>query len=124
LQDTTLGQALRRLHTQAGVTRAQAANVIDCAESKIGHIENVVTSLTRLELAALLQLYNVPIEQHEPLEELRAKAKQRRSRGSYRLPRWFRHYLDMESDASVIRSFDGELITALLQTDAMRGACI
>lgn len=113
-----LGQALRRLRTQAGVSRAHAASVIDCAESKIGHVENGVTSLTRLELAALLQLYNVPLEQHEPLEELRAKAKQRRSRGSYLLPRWFRHYLDMESDASSIRSFDGELITALLQTEA------
>jgi len=113
-----LGQALRRLRTQAGVSRAHAASVIDCAESKIGHIENGVTSLTRLELAALLQLYNAPIEQHEPLEELRAKAKQRRSRSSYRLPRWLRNYLDMESDASSIRSFDGELIPGLLQTEA------
>lgn len=113
-----LGQALKRLRTQAGVTRAQAASVIDCAESKIGHVENGITSLTRLELAALLQLYNAPIEQHEPLEELRAKAKERRSRGSYRLPAWFRHYLDMESDASSIRSFDGELIPVFLQTEA------
>lgn len=113
-----LGQALRRLRTQAGVTRAHAASVIDCAESKIGHVENGVTSLSRLELAALLQLYNAPVEQHEALEELRAKAKQRRSRSSYRLPRWLRNYLDMESDASSIRSFDGELIPGLLQTEA------
>ncbi|MGH3693207.1 MAG: helix-turn-helix domain-containing protein [Pseudonocardiaceae bacterium] len=113
-----LGQALRTLRTQAGVTRAHAAGVIDCAESKIGHIENGVTSLSRLELEALLQLYDAPIGQHEALEELRAKAKQRRSRGSYRLPRWLRNYLDMESDASSIRSFDGELIPGILQTEA------
>ncbi len=113
-----LGQALRRLRTQAGVTRAHAASVIDCAESKIGHVENGATSLSRLELEALLQLYSVPIEQHEALEELRTKAKERRSRSSYRLPRWFRNYLDMESDASSIRSFDGELIPAFLQTEA------
>jgi transcriptional regulator with XRE-family HTH domain len=113
-----LGQALRRLRTQAGITRAHAASVIDCAESKIGHVENGVTSLSRLELDALLRLYNAPTEQYETLEELRAKAKERRSRGSYRLPRWLRHYLDMESDASSIRSFDGELIPVLLQTEA------
>src|SRR5262249_59492643 len=86
-----LGQALKRLRTQAGVTRAHAASVIDCAESKIGHIENGVTSLSRLELDALLRLYRVPAEQHEGLEELRARAKERRSRSSYRLPRWLRN---------------------------------
>lgn len=112
-----LGQALRRLRLQAAVTRAHAASVIDCAESKIGHVENGATSLNRLELEALLRLYNVPIEQHEALEELRTKAKQRRSRSSYHLPRWLRNYLDMESDASSIRSFDGELIPGILQAE-------
>lgn len=111
-----LGQALKALREKAKVSRAHAATVIDCAESKIGHLENGITSINRLELDALLRLYGVPTEQHEALEGLRAKAKQRRSRSSYRLPRWLRQYLDLESDASVIRSFEGELIPGLLQT--------
>lgn len=112
-----LGQALRALRVDAGITRAHAASVLDCAESKIGHVENGATSLSRLELEALLQLYNAPLERHEALEDLRARAKQRRSRSSYRLPRWFRNYLDMESDASSIHCFDGELIPGILQTE-------
>src|SRR5262249_40241303 len=112
-----LGQALKTLRTQAGVTRAHAASVLDCAESKIGHIENGITSLSRLELDALLRLYQVPVGQHETLEQLRASAKERRSRSSYRLPRWLRNYLDMEADASSMQSFDGELIPGMLQTE-------
>ena len=33
------------------------------------------------------------------------------------LPQWFRTYVDLESAASLIRTYEGQLVPGLLQTD-------
>ncbi|MGQ0774477.1 MAG: helix-turn-helix domain-containing protein [Pseudonocardiales bacterium] len=113
-----LGAELEELRENAGVSRKQAADVLDCADSRIGHIENGRNVIRKLELNALVQLYGMDTEKHEFLEELRQQATKRRGWSStYRLPTWLRTYVDMETDATTVRSFDVEVIPGLLQTE-------
>ena len=113
-----LGEALRALRKAADASREHAAAVLDCAVSRIGHIENGRNAIRKLELDALMELYGADAEQHERLEVLRQEASQRRGWSStYRLPAWLRTYVELEADAATMRSFEGELIPGLLQTD-------
>ncbi len=113
-----LGAELEELRKNANVDRKQAARVLDCADSRIGHIENGRNAVRKLELDALVQLYGMSPEKHQHLEELRQEASQRRGWSStYRLPSWLRTYIDMETDATELRSFESELIPGLLQTE-------
>lgn len=113
-----LGAELEELRKKADVDRKQAARVLDCADSRIGHIENGRNAIRKLELGALVQLYGMSPEKHQFLEELRQQASKRRGWSStYRLPSWLRTYVDMETDATELRSFEGELIPGLLQTE-------
>lgn len=112
-----LGAELRRLRTSAGVTMEHAAAVLDCARSRIGHIENGRNSIRKLELQALLDLYGASGEEHENLEELRQQASKRGWSSTYRLPAWLKRYVELETDAVTMRSFEGELVPGLLQTE-------
>jgi transcriptional regulator with XRE-family HTH domain len=112
-----LGAELRRLRTSAGVTMEHAAAVLDCARSRIGHIENGRNSIRKPELKALLDLYGASSEEHEHLEELRQEASKRGWSSTYRLPAWLKRYVELETDAVTMRSFESELIPGLLQTE-------
>lgn len=113
-----LGAELEELRKNANIDRKQAARILDCADSRIGHIENGRNAIRKLELDALVQLYGMSAEKHQFLEGLRQEASQRRGWSStYRLPSWLRTYIDMETDAATMRSFESELIPGLLQTE-------
>lgn len=113
-----LGAELRRLRREADVTMEHAASVLDCARSRIGHIENGRNSIRKPELKVLLDLYGVDGEAQSVLEELRREASKRGWWSTYRLPSWLTSYVGLESDATTMRSFEGELIPGLLQTEA------
>lgn len=112
-----LGAELRRLRRNTDVTMEQAAAVLDCARSRIGHIENGRNSIRKPELKVLLDLYRANDEEHEALEELRAEASKRGWWATYRLPPWLQPYVGLETDAATMRSFESELIPGLLQTE-------
>lgn len=112
-----LGAELRRLRTSAGITMEHAAAVLDCARSRIGHIENGRNSIRKPELKVILDLYGASSEEHERLEELRQEASKRGWSSTYRLPSWLKRYVELETDAVTMRSFEGELIPGLLQTE-------
>jgi transcriptional regulator with XRE-family HTH domain len=112
-----LGAELRRLRNSAGITMEHAAAVLDCARSRIGHIENGRNSIRKPELKVLLDLYGASGEEHEHLEELRQEASKRGWSSTYRLPSWLKRYVELETDAVTMRSFEGELIPGLLQTE-------
>lgn len=94
-----------------------AAAVLDCARSRIGHIENGRNSIRKPELKVLLDLYGASDEEHEVLEEIRREASKRGWWATYRLPSWLQPYVGMETDAATMRSFESELIPGLLQTE-------
>lgn len=111
-----LGAELRRLRNSAGITMEHAAAVLDCARSRIGHIENGRNSIRKPELKVILDLYGASDEEHQTLEELRQEASKRGWSSTYRLPSWLKRYVELETDAISMRSFEGELIPGLLQT--------
>lgn len=113
-----LGAELRRLRREVDVTMEHAASVLDCARSRIGHIENGRNSIRKPELKVLLDLYGVDGDAQAALEDLRQEASKRGWWSTYRLPSWLLGYVGLESDASTMRSFEGELIPGLLQTEA------
>lgn len=113
-----LGSDLRDLRTAKGVTREQAAAKLDCSVSRFGHLENGRNLLRKLELDALMDLYEVPPEKRAQLEDLWQTARQsRRWLSTYRLPSPLKLYVEMEADAATMRSYEGELIPGLLQTE-------
>lgn len=113
-----LGARLRQLRRDADVTMEHAALVLDCARSRIGHIENGRNSVRKPELMVLLDLYGADDETREVLEELRREASKRGWWSTYRLPSWLQSYVGLETDATTLRAFECELIHGLLQTEA------
>ncbi|MBV9729587.1 MAG: helix-turn-helix domain-containing protein [Pseudonocardiales bacterium] len=113
-----LGAELRALRNSAGISMEHAAAVLDCVRSRIGHIENGRNSIRKPELKVLLDLYGASDEDHEVLEELRQQASKRGWTSTYRLPSWLKRYVELETDAATMRSFESEVIPGLLQTEA------
>jgi transcriptional regulator with XRE-family HTH domain len=115
-----VGAQLRRLRTELGLTRADAAEAIRASEWKIHRLENGQVGFKRRDLVDLLRLYEVT--DPDEVEELLAMAAEANSPGWWQrygdlLPSWFRAYVDLEAAAALIRTYEGQLIPGLLQTD-------
>jgi transcriptional regulator with XRE-family HTH domain len=112
-----LGIELRRLREAAGLTRAQAAHIVDCSHTKITHMEIGRSSPRKTELIVLLQYYGADEEHLDALEQLRQEASQRGWWSTARLPEWLAAYVGLEAGAVSLRSFELEVIPGLLQTE-------
>ena len=125
-----VGAQLRRLRTDKGITREQAGEAIRASEWKIHRLENGQVGFKDRDVVDLLALYGVtdPGE----VEALLAMARDANTPGWWRqygdlLPQWFRAFVDLEAAAALIRTYEGQLIPGLLQTErymraVMRGA--
>lgn len=113
-----LGAALRQLRTDAGETREQTAFVLGCSPTKVTYLESGRNVIGKTELIVLLQHYGAAATgKLEPLEELRQEAGKRGWWSTARLPEWLATYVGLETEASLVRSFELELIPGLLQTE-------
>jgi transcriptional regulator with XRE-family HTH domain len=115
-----VGAQLRRLRTDKGLTREQAADAIRASEWKIHRLENGQVGFKDRDIVDLLALYGVtdPGE----VDGLLAMAREANAPGWWHhygdlLPQWFRAYVDLESAATVIRTYEGQLVPGLLQTE-------
>ena len=122
-----VGAQLRRLRTEAGISREQAGEAIRASEWKIHRLENGQVGFKERDIADLLQLYGVT----DPGEvaTLVVLAHQANQPGWWQpygdlLPQWFRAYVDLESAAAVIRTYEGQLVPGLLQTTGYMRAVI
>jgi transcriptional regulator with XRE-family HTH domain len=114
-----LGTQLRRLRESRGITAADAAYAIRGSESKISRIELGRSAVRELDVADLLDLYQVTDSAtRERLLTLASRAGQPGWWQRYQdvLPSWFQPYLGLEESAESIRSFDAQFVPGLLQT--------
>jgi hypothetical protein len=120
VQRMLVGAKLRRLRTDLGITREQAGDHIRASAWKIHRLENGQVGFKERDLRDLLDLY----QEHDPQEiaDTLAMAREANHPGWWQhygdvLPAWFRAYVDLESAASLIRTYEGQFIPGLLQTD-------
>ena len=115
-----VGSQLRRLRTEAGISREQAGAAIRASEWKIHRLENGQVGFKERDVIDLLRLYGVT----DP-DEIAASlvlAREANQPGWWQqygdlLPQWFRTYVDLESTATLIRTYEGQLVPGLLQTE-------
>lgn len=120
IQRRRLGIALKRAREAAGKTQDEAAAVIDAASSKISRIEQGQSGVRSTDLTLLLNAYGVEGDEAASMRDLAKAGRQRGRWSSFRdlLPTWFRQYVDLEGDASEIRTYQAEIIPGVLQTEA------
>jgi len=115
-----LGNQLRRLREDGGITPDEAGYEIRGSRSKISRIEHGRVGFKERDVEDLLTLYGVTDE------DLRASmltlARQANTPGWWAkyndvLPVWFEPYLGLETAASLIRSFELQFVHGLFQTE-------
>jgi hypothetical protein len=116
-----VGSQLRRLREAAGVAPDKAGHEIRASRSKISRMETGRVSFKERDIADLLTLYGVTGGQVRA--GILSLARQANAPGWWSkygdvLADWFEAYLDLEAAASVIRSFEPQLVPGLFQTEA------
>jgi transcriptional regulator with XRE-family HTH domain len=122
-----VGAQLRRLRTDMGLSREEAAEVIRASEWKIHRLENGQVGFKDRDIVDLLHLYGVT--DPEEVAEFLEFAREANAPGWWQqygdlLPQWFKAYVDLESAAMLIRTYEGQLVPGLLQTEDYMRAVI
>jgi uncharacterized protein DUF5753/helix-turn-helix protein len=115
-----VGVRLRRLRTEAGISREEAGEAIRASEWKIHRLENGQVGFKERDIVDLLRLYGV--SDPGEIAAVVGMALEANQQGWWHdygdvLPQWFRAYLDLEQAASLIRSYEGQFVPGLLQTE-------
>ncbi|WP_405164633.1 helix-turn-helix domain-containing protein [Nocardia sp. NBC_01499] len=122
-----VGGQLRKLRELKGITPVEAGEYIRGSHAKISRLELGRTGYKDRDILDLLTLYGVTEEdQREMFLELARKANEPGwwHRYSDLLPSWFETYLGLEGAAQTIRTFEGQLVPGLLQTEDYTHAVI
>jgi transcriptional regulator with XRE-family HTH domain len=122
-----VGAQLRRLRTDMGLTREEAGEAIRASEWKIHRLENGQVGFKERDIIDLLDRYGVT--DPDEVDELLTLAREANVPGWWQhygdvLPQWFRTYVDLESAATLIRTYEGMFVPGLLQTDDYMRAVI
>jgi transcriptional regulator with XRE-family HTH domain len=115
-----VGAKLRRLRTDLGLSREEAGEAIRASEWKIHRLENGQVGFKDRDIIDLLRLYGVT--DPDEVAAFVVLAREANTPGWWQhygdvLPQWFRTYVDLESAASLIRTYEGQFVPGLLQTD-------
>ncbi|MGO8893015.1 MAG: Scr1 family TA system antitoxin-like transcriptional regulator, partial [Streptosporangiaceae bacterium] len=119
VQSALLRSELVRLRKERGLTQQQVARELEWSASKLIRVEGGASSITKVDLDALLSKYGVTSESHrERLQSLNRAAKERGWWDSYRdyVSPAYLHYVGLEAGAAFIRQFQIGFIPGLLQT--------
>jgi DNA-binding XRE family transcriptional regulator len=122
-----VGAQLRRLRTELGLSREEAGETIRASEWKIHRLENGQVGFKERDVIDLLRLYEVT--DPDDVAAFLLLIREANTPGWWQhygdvLPRWFRTYVDLESAATLIRTYEGQFIPGLLQTDDYMRAVI
>jgi transcriptional regulator with XRE-family HTH domain len=122
-----VGAKLRRLRTDMGLSREEAAQAIRASAWKIHRLENGQVGFKERDIIDLLVLYQVT--DPDEVADFLALTREANVPGWWQhygdvLPQWFRTYVDLESAAALIRTYEGMFVPGLLQTDDYMRAVI
>ena len=116
-----LGAQMRRLRQASQISPETAGYAIRASGSKISRLELGRVSTRERDIADLLTLYGVG-DERERAALLRlareASAPGWWHRYSDVLPSWFESYVGLEEAASLIRTYETQLVPGLLQTES------
>lgn len=113
-----LGKRLRQLRQQAGVSFEEAARAIEVTSLTVRRMEKAEVGLRIPYVKELLRAYGVPATEIEDFVTMAREANKPGWWYGYRdvLPDWFKAYVSLESEASVIRVYEPHYVPGLLQT--------
>jgi transcriptional regulator with XRE-family HTH domain len=114
-----IGATLKRMRTDAEVTRDAAAERLGCTTATIGNIEQGRTKISHGDLAALLDLYRVPEDQVDDLVDVNRAAHRavKRVRGGGDIQPHQRRAADLINAAREIKYYSPEVFPGLLQDE-------
>ncbi|WP_320779073.1 helix-turn-helix transcriptional regulator [Streptomyces sp. CRN 30] len=119
-----LGQELRRLREQKGMTAEEVADRLLVSQSKISRLENGRRSISQRDVRDLCGVYEV--EDLRVVDSLMQMAKDSRQQGWWHafgdVP--YSVYIGLETDAASLRVYDPQVVPGLLQTEAYAAALI
>lgn len=121
VQSALLRSELTRLRKESGLTQEQVAQALDWSPSKLIRVEGGRSSITKVDLDALLTKYGITSEsQRERLQALSKGARERAWWAPFRddLRPTYIEYVGYEAGAAFIRQFTSGYIPGLLQTQA------
>ncbi|WP_448315379.1 helix-turn-helix domain-containing protein [Streptomyces sp. CO7] len=111
-----LGQELRRLREQKGMTAEEVAERLLVSQSKISRLENGRRSISQRDVRDLCGVYEV--DDQRMVESLMEMAKDSRQQGWWHsfgdIP--YSVYIGLETDAASLRIYDPQVVPGLLQT--------
>ena len=119
VQSALLRGELVRLRRESGLTQEQVAAELEWSPSKLIRVEGGRSSITKVDLDALLTRYGVTSEStREKLQALNRGARERGWWDTYRddVSPTYLSYVGFEAGAAFIRQFQSGFLPGLLQT--------
>jgi transcriptional regulator with XRE-family HTH domain len=121
VQSALLRSELVRLRKERELTQEQVASHLEWSPSKLIRVEGGRSSITKVDLEALLTVYGVTSDsQRERLAALNRGAREHGWWDAYRndIDATYLNYVGYEAGAAFIRQFTGDVVPGLLQTRA------
>jgi transcriptional regulator with XRE-family HTH domain len=127
VQRLVLGSQLHRLRESRGISAEQAAEAIRGSHSKISRMEHGRVGFKERDVADLLTFYGVT--DNEERAALLNLAREANTPGWWHaysdiVPSWAQPYVGLEAAASIIRTYQIQLVPGLLQTEGYARALI
>ena len=119
VQSALLRGELVRLRRESGLTQEQVAATLEWSPSKLIRVEGGRSSITKVDLDALLTKYGVTSEStRERLQLLNRGARERGWWDKYRddVSPTYLNYVGFEAGAAFVRQFESGFLPGLLQT--------
>ncbi|BCJ38767.1 hypothetical protein Athai_62700 [Actinocatenispora thailandica] len=121
-----LALTLRKLRENKGMRAVDASHQAEHEGSWLSKIERGEVRPGINDVKALLEIYDVPGDHRPALIEMARGAKKRGWWQPFSgvLPDWFVDFVGLESNATVLRNYECQVVPGLLQTEAYARATI
>jgi transcriptional regulator with XRE-family HTH domain len=120
VQSMLLRGELVRLRKDSGLTQEQVAGALEWSPSKLIRVEGGRSSITMVDLDALLRVYRITSEsRRDQLQSLNRGARERAWWDTYKddVSAAYLNYVGLEAGAAFVRQFQLGFIPGLLQTE-------